>query len=245
MTKLLSCENVTVNHLSDTLHNRSGIHVGIPDFTLNVLFFISQKVISVSGSADIVLAHQTIKASAYSFTHNNLIYTNIVCHKDNNIVQIGRNIINISNQVQKFQYIYILLFDTVPVVSSFLATLDHSANRTVQESMYCIVKTEEWNKCVFILILNFLCSFLETGEHGTLTTRQVLTGISVLADFSKYFLHDDELIRHEWEVLCKFSRSGITFNIQNRAAKTEQVTQNRIILLINTFQVFRCFQLLF
>ena len=111
--------------------------------------------------------------------------------------------------------------------------------------MYCIVKTEEWNKCVFILILNFLCSFLETGEHGTLTTRQVLTGISVLADFSKYFLHDDELIRHEWEVLCKFSRSGITFNIQNRAAKTEQVTQNRIILLINIFQIFSYFWFLF
>ena len=111
--------------------------------------------------------------------------------------------------------------------------------------MYGIVKTEERNKCVFILLLNFLCSFLETGKHGTLTTRQMLTGISVLADFSKYFLHNDELIRHEWKVLCKFPRTRVAFNIQNRATEAEQVTQNRIILLINTFQVFGCFWLLF
>ena len=90
--------------------------------------------------------------------------------------------------------------------------------------MYGIVKTKEWNKCVFILLLNFLCSFLKTGKHGTLTTRQMLTGISMFPDFRKYLLHDDELIRHEREVLCKFSRTGITFNIQNRAAEAEQVT---------------------
>ena len=86
ITELLSCKNITINHLSNTLYDRSGIHIGISDFTLNILFFVSQEVISVSGSADIVLAHQTIKASSDSFTHDNLIYTNIVCHKDNDIV---------------------------------------------------------------------------------------------------------------------------------------------------------------
>ena len=81
--------------------------------------------------------------------------------------------------------------------------------------MYGIIKTEERNKCVFILLLNFLCSFLETGEHGTLTTRQVLARISMFSDFSKYFLHDDKLIRHEREVFRKFPRTGVTFNIKN------------------------------
>ena len=245
ITELLSCENITVNHLSNTLYDRSGIHICISYFTLNILFFVSQKVISVTSSADIVLAHQTIKASSDSFTHDNLIHTNIVCHKNYDIVQIGRNIINISNQVQKFQYIYILLFNAVPVVSSFLATLNYTTNRTIQESMYGIIKTEERNKCIFILLLNFLCSFLETGQHGTLTTRQVLTGISMFPDFSKYLLHDDKLIRHEREVLGKFPWAGITFNIQNGTAKAEQVTKNRIILLINIFQIFSCFWFLF
>ena len=245
ITELLSCENVTVNHLSDTLHDRSGIYIGIPNFTLNVLFLIGQEIISIASSANIVLTHQAVKATTDSFTHDNLIYTNIVCHKDNNIVQIRRNVINISNQVQKFQYIHILLFDAIAVVGSFLATLDYPADRTVQESMYGIIKTEERNKCVFILLLNFLCSFLETGEHRTLTSRQVLAGISMFPDFSKYLLHDDELIRHERKVLGKFSRTGVSFNVQNRAAEAEQVTKDRIVLLINTFQVFGCFRFLF
>ena len=51
------CKNITVNHLGNTLHDRSGIHVGIPDFTLNILFFIGQEIIGVARSADIVLAH--------------------------------------------------------------------------------------------------------------------------------------------------------------------------------------------
>ena len=87
--------------------------------------------------------------------------------------------------------------------------------------MYGIIKTEERNKCILILLLNFLCSFLETGQHGTLTTGQVLTGISMFPDFSKYLLHDDELIWHEREVLCKFPRTRIAFNVQNRAAEAE------------------------
>ena len=207
ITELLGCENVAVNHLGNTLHDRSGIYIGIPDLTLNVLFFIRQEIIGVAGSADIVLAHQTVKASTDSFTHDNLIHTNIICHEDHDIVQIGRNIINISNQVQKFQYVHILLFDTITVVGSFLAALDDPADRTVQESMYGIIEAEERHKGILVLLLDFLCRFLEAGQHGTLTTGQVLAGISVLADFSKYLLHNDELIRHEWEVLGKFPRT--------------------------------------
>ena len=212
---------------------------------MNILFFIGQEIISIAGSADIVLAHQAVKGTTDSFTHDNLIYTNIVCHEDNDIVQVGRNIINISNQIQKFQYIYILLFNTITVISSFLATFDHSADRTVKECMYGIIKKEERNKCIFVLFLNFLCCFLETREHGTLTAGQMLTGISVLTDFGKYLLHDDELIRHKREVLGKLPRTGISFNIQDRTVEAEQITQNRIILFINTFQIFGCFRFLF
>ena len=128
ITELLSCENITVNHLSNTLHDRSGIHIGILDFSLNVLFLIGQEIISIASSANIVLAHQTVKASTDSFTYDNLIYTNIVCHKDNDIVQIRRNIINISNQVQKFQHIHILLFDAIAVVGCFLTTLNYTTD---------------------------------------------------------------------------------------------------------------------
>ena len=111
--------------------------------------------------------------------------------------------------------------------------------------MYGIIKTEEWNKCVFILLLNFLCSFLETGKHGTLTTRQMLTGISVLANFSKYFLHDDELVRYKREVCRKFSGTRIALNIQDRISKAEQIAEDRVVLIINAFQFCFCVFILF
>ena len=111
--------------------------------------------------------------------------------------------------------------------------------------MYGIIKTEERNESILVTLLNFLCSFLESGQHGALTTGQMLTGISVLTDFGKHLLHDDELVRHEREIVRKLHRSGIALNIQNRATETEQVTQNRIILLINCPQLFGCVRLLF
>ena len=245
IAEFLGCKNITVNHLGNTLHDRSGIHVGIPDFTLNILFFICQEVISIACSADIVLADQTVKAATDSFTHNNFIHTNIICHQDNDIIQIRRNIINIPNQIQKFQHIHILLLNTITIVCGFLAALNDSANRTVQESMYGIIKTKEWNKCIFVLLLNFLCRLLEAGKHGTLTAGKMLARISVLTDFCKYFLHNDKLIRHEREVLSELPRTRIPFNIQNGTAEAEQVTQNGIILLINIFQISCCFWFLF
>ena len=39
--KLLGRENIAVNHLRNALYDRSGIHIGVSDFTLNILFFIS------------------------------------------------------------------------------------------------------------------------------------------------------------------------------------------------------------
>ena len=39
--KLLCRENIAVNHLRNALYDRSGIHIGVSDFTLNILFFIS------------------------------------------------------------------------------------------------------------------------------------------------------------------------------------------------------------
>ena len=113
ITELLSCENIAVNHLGNTLHNRSGIHIGISYFTLNVLFFISQEVVGIAGSADIVLTHQAVKTTTNRFTHDDFIYTNIVCHQDYDIVQVRRNIINVANQIQELQYIHILLLNAI------------------------------------------------------------------------------------------------------------------------------------
>ena len=102
MTIFLCCINISKNHLTDTLHDCRGIDLSIfVNVSLNILLFISQEIISVAGSSDIVLAKQTVETATYLFTHRNLIQTNIIGHKDYDVVKISRNIIDITNKVQE------------------------------------------------------------------------------------------------------------------------------------------------
>ena len=64
----------------------------------------------------------------------------------------------------------------------------------------------------------------------------MLTGVTMFTDFSKYFLHDNELVRYEREVSDKILRAGISLNVQHRISKAEQITKNGIILAIYLFQ---------
>ena len=110
-----------------------------------------------------------------------------------------------------------------------------------------IVEEIERSQRELILILNLLRRFLESGQHGTLPTGQMLSGIAMLADLGKYFLHDDELIRYERKISRKLSWTIKAFNIQNRITgriiKTEQISQHGIILIIYLFQL-RCYLIL-
>ena len=67
-----------------------------------------------------------------------------------------------------------------------------------------IVEKEERDEGILILLLNLLGGFLKPGQHGTLTSGKVLSGIAVLADLGKYLLHDNKLIGHKREVFRKF-----------------------------------------
>ena len=166
MTVFLCCINISKNHLANTLHDCRGIDLSIfVNVSLNILFFISQEIISVASSSDVVLAKQTVETATHSLSHRNLIQTDIICHKDYDVVKVSRNIIDITNKVQKLQYIHILLFNTVTVVCCLLATLNNTTNRTVKECMYGVVEQVERCKCILVLILNFLCCLLESRKH--------------------------------------------------------------------------------
>ena len=124
----LGSKNISENHLPDTVNDRSRIDRRVFDFSLNVLFFIGQEVVNFSSSSDIVLAHKPVQTFTDSLTHGDLVHANIICHQNYNIVQIGRNIINVTNQVQQFQHIHILCFDTITIVSSFLTAFNYTAD---------------------------------------------------------------------------------------------------------------------
>ena len=155
--------DIGVNHLSNALNDRRSIHVGILDVFLDVLLLIGQEVISVAGSADVVLAHKPVQGLSDLLTENDLICADIVSHQDNDIVHVGRDVIHIADQVQELQNINVHSLDSRANIRCVLAALDHTANGTVKEGMYGIVEAEERNQRVFVLILNLLRGFLETG----------------------------------------------------------------------------------
>src|SRR5699024_750416 len=85
--------NISTNHLTDTLNDCRAINLSIfVNVSLNMLLFISQKIISVTGSSAVILAKQTIQTTSYLLTHCNLIHMNIIRHKDNNVIKVCRNI---------------------------------------------------------------------------------------------------------------------------------------------------------
>ena len=64
----------------------------------------------------------------------------------------------------------------------------------------------------------------------------MLAGVAVLPDLCKNLLHQDELIRHKREVLCKLTCAGISLDVQNRIGEGEQIPQYRVVLGIHLFQ---------
>ena len=233
----LSLVDISVNHLSNALNDRCRIHVGVLDILLDVLFLIGQEVIRVAGSADVVLAHETVQGLSDLFTEHDLICADIIGHQDHDVVHIGRDVIHIADQVQELQNINVHSLYSRPNIRCILAALDHTANGTVKEGMYGIVEAEERNQRIFVLILNLLRGFLETGQHGTLTTRKVFARVAMFADLSKDFLHDDELIRHKREVHCELVCSGKALDIQNGVREAKEIAKDRVIFMVEAFQL--------
>ena len=232
----------TKNNLCNVPNNSARIHLCKVDFFLDVLFFIRQEVVGVTSTADVVLSHQPIQAAAQLFAHSNLFQTNVVCHQNHKVVQIGRHVlVDISNEIEKLQNIHIHRLQTIVIFYGFAAAINHIANRTVQKRMYSIIEAEQWHQCKLVLFFHFLGCFLETAQHGTLAAREVLTRIAVFADLHKNFLHDKELVRNKRKILCKLCRARESFDVRHCVGKAKQVSHPRVFLLIDCIQRFFCF----
>ena len=99
VTIFLCLVDIGIDHLRNALDDRCGINVGILDVLLDVLLFIGQEVISIAGSADIVLAHEPVQGLSDLFTEDDLIRADIISHQDNDVVHIGRDVIHITDKV--------------------------------------------------------------------------------------------------------------------------------------------------
>ena len=129
ITVFFRCVNISKNHLTNAFHNGRSIYLCVLiNLPLNVLFLIGQKVIGVPSSPDIVLAEQSVKTTLHSLSHGNLVQANIICHQDDKVIQVCRNVIDITDKIQELQHIHILLFNTIAIVSCPLTTLNYTSN---------------------------------------------------------------------------------------------------------------------
>ena len=213
---------------------------------MDVLFFIRQEVVGVTSTADVVLSHQPIQTAAQLFAHRDLFQTDVVCHQNHKVVQIGRHVlVDISNEIEKLQNIHIHRLQTIVIFYGFAAAINHIANGTIQERMYSIIEAEQRHQRKLVLLFHFLGCFLETAQHGTLAAREVLTRIAVFADLHKNFLHDEKLVWNERKVLCKLCRTREALDVWHCICKAEQVAHPGAFLLIDCIQRFFCFWSLF
>ena len=235
--------DIRIDLLTDPFHNGSGVHHCVADIPLYVLFFIGQEVIDIPRPADIVLAQQPAQRGIHLFPQGNLVGADIVGHQDHQIVQVGRNIIHIPDQVKELEHVHILLLDACAAVGGVLAPLNHPTDGTVQERVDRVIKPEERHQGILVPVLDFLGCLLESRQHRPLAAGQMLAGVAMLADLSKHFLHNDELIGHKGKIRGKFLCSFKALDVQNRAGKTEQIPEHRIILLVQGLQLFGCLRL--
>ena len=209
----------------------------ILDLALDILLLVGKEIVSIAGASDVVLAHQAIQRATHLLVHGDLVQPDIVCHQDDDVVEVGLDVIHIAHQIQELQYIRVLRFDTVAISGSTLAALDHTPDGAFEESVDGIIEEIERSQCVFVFILDLLGCLLETGEHGTLAAREVFAGITVLPDLCKDLLHQDELIRHKRKVLSKLASASVSLNVQNGIGEGEQVPKHRIVGVVDLLQI--------
>ena len=236
--------DVRKEHLGDAADDVGVGYRGVLDFALDVLFLIGQEVIGIAGTADVVLAEQAVQAVAHLFTHGDLIQPDIVRHQDDDVVQVGLDVIDVTHHIQQLQYVHVLRLDAVAVIGGTLTALNHAADGAVQKGVHGIVEQIEGSQGVFIPVFNLLGCLLEAGEHGALAAGQVLAGIAVLADFRKDLLHQDKLIRHKGEIPGELAGAAEALDVQHRIGEGEQVPQNRIVDIVHLLQLRHDFFLL-
>ena len=218
---LLCRVDVGKDHVTDALHDGGGIDRRVPDFALDVLLLVGEEVVGVACPGDVVLAHQPVEGRRYSGAHGDLVRAQVIRHQDDDVVQIGLHIVDITDEVEELEHIHVLRFNAEAAVRSPLAALDDAADGAVQEGMNRVVETEEWHKRVLIARLDLLSSFLKAGEHRTLAAGEVLAGVAVLAQLGEDLLHDDELIGDKREIHRKLAGTGIALDVQNGIGEAE------------------------
>ena len=238
--KFLRRIDFTIHRLGNARRHLCAVNHRITDIDGNILLFVGQKCIGVPVAGNVILRQQPLKGLRDRRSEGNLIGTNVINHQNSNVVDIRFNVVNVPYQIQQFQDVHILLFQSVVVVSRGLAAVNDAPDRALKESMDSIIEEVEGDKGILVLILHLLCRFLESGQHRTLTTGKMLAGIAVFPNFSKYLLDDDKLIRHKGEGGRKLRTVRKSLDVQHRIVEGVKVFQDGVFFIIHHAEKLIC-----
>ena len=136
-----------------------------------------------------MLFQQALQRGIDFLTAIYLVHIQAVSHQNHDIVRVPRQVIfYITNEIETFEDIDIVKLQACIIISGFLTAVNDTIDGAVQKASHGVIKAVEGSKCIFVLCLYLYSSLLETREHGTLTTCQVLTGIAVFANLVEYLL---------------------------------------------------------
>ena len=147
---------------------------------------------------------------------------NIIDHQDSDVLDVRFDVFNVTDKVEQFEDVHVLLFQAVVGIRRILAAVDDPADGALQEGMYRVIELIERHKGVFILVFDLLRRLLEAGQHGAFAARKVLAGVTVLADFRENLLDDDELIRDKWKSCAELRCAGKSLDVEDGVVKGKQ-----------------------
>ena len=218
--------------MADTGHDARRVNIGVVDVALNLLLLIGEKAVHIARAPDVVLADKAVQRGAHLLAHRDFVGAQVVGHQDNDIVKVGGNVVHIADEVEQLQHCNILRLYAHFVLSSLGAAVNNAGDGAVQERVQRVVEQIERCEGVLVLGLDLLRGLLEAGQHRAFAARKVLARVAVLADLGKDLLHDDELIRHEGEVIRELLRSAVALDVEDGVGEAEQIAQHSVVFVV-------------
>ena len=120
-----------VDRLRNALDDLCAVNRRILDVDGNILFLICQEGIGIAIAGDVVLRQKAFQRSRDGCAESNLVRVNIVNHQDGDVLDVRLDVLNITDEVEQLEDIYVLLFQTVVRVRRVLAAVDDPADGTL------------------------------------------------------------------------------------------------------------------
>ena len=148
------------------------------------------------------------------------------------IFLVRRDILHILHQIQQFENLHILRFDTIMVTGRLVAAVDNHADVAIEECLQSIIEAPKRDDGPLILVHNGNGCLLKCGQHRPLSTAHVLARKSTFPNFIENALKDGILIRRKGVVVGKIVWTTESLDVLHLSLELEEIFQNRSVFFV-------------